>query len=638
MKKYIAILIAIILIFSLSFNVMADEWSTVTNTLATGGSVVREGEYISLNGTYGLSLGEVGNVFSVSARVNVSSTGGTSTIFFKNMGTASAQKWTGVCTNNGTPFFWTHGDGYGWTKVAEGTGSILNEWADVLYIENNGIGSLYVNDELVGSGGVASGSGQLYLGVTYWSADAVSGMVDDVMLYDYDVKDAVIEVPSEVIGDISLKKSIGTDNIVWESDDESVITPEGKVTRGEEDATVKLIAKVNGEVVGEFEVTVLKKPVIVNDKVILSYNFDETDGEIIHDVSGNGNHGAAAGNMAITDDGAVFDGTDDYITMPKGVLYGNDRVTIIMTMTPSSAQKHVFAYGFGNTSETGYIFLNPSRPDTNALRFAATKTNYAYEKEVASIPGIRLGDTNTVTVVINEAYVAMYVDGDLVMDGDIGMTISDLGMTTSNYIGKSLYDADPYFAGTVSEFTVLGYCMKPEDIKANYGKTPEYATEEEHEEYISAVSFENGIDVEIDTFGRSDVKIAAAVLDENGDVIEFSVASTSESLSITKEGTVIVFAYNEEDNIPGNIYVKGTGEGFCYEYTPGKVKIVTKESYSGGMVIVAGYDSAGTLTGVVFKVCDIAADEPIELKGDFENAVTFKMLYWNDLVAMVPVE
>lgn len=664
MKKFFAVLISLICLFSLSLSVMAEETiyytfddgkavATVTNTLAGGGAAIYDdgfiGKSLSLNGTYGIALGAVNETFTVSAMVKITSTGGTNTIFFKNMGTASNQKWTGVLSNAGKPSFWTHGDGYSWSTVASGNEASLGTWAHVVYVENDGTGSLYVNGVLIGSGGVAKGAGQLYLGATYWSADAPSGLIDEVKLYntaltaseiakDYEsyIK-YMLSVPGEVIGDIELAGAIGTKAIVWETSDAGVITSKGKVTRGDSDKTVTLKAIVDGEVIGEFEVTVLKNPVIVNDDVILSYVFDENDGTIIHDISGNGNHAVASGNMVIGKDGALFDGMDDYVTMPEGVLYGHDDITIVMTFKPSGAQKHVFAYGFGNTSDTGYIFLNPSRPTTNTLRFAATKTTHTAEKDVASLPGIRNGEWATVVVVLSGSDAIMYVDGELVMDGNIGMKVSDLGKTTANYIAKSLYDGDPYFAGAVSEFTVYNYAMRESKIEELYKKAVEYAPEETVEEYITGVNFENGIDVEVDTYGRDDVKIGAVVLDEQGEIIEFTVVNADGEINLTSEGTVCVFAFNEEDNIPGNLFVKGKGEGFLYEYTPGKVEITSEENYENGMVIIAGYDIAGTLTGVAFKVTDLAAGKAVELNGEFNNAVTFKMLYWSDLIAMVPI-
>ncbi len=353
-------------------------------------------------------------------------------------------------------------------------------------------------------------------------------------------------------------------------------------------------------------------------------------------MSGNGNHGAAFGNLVYGEEGAVFDGVDDYIQMPKGVLNGDDSITIVMKMKPSKAQEHTFAFGFGNSSNTGYIFLNPSRPDTNALWFAGTDSDYRNERAISSVPGLRKDEWAVVCIAVNEKNASMYVDGELVMDGYMGVTVSDLGECTANYIAKSLYEGDPYFGGVVEEFTVYGYTMSKKDL-AKYKKDVEYLTTAD-EEYITNVNFENGIEVEVDTYMRNDVKIGAVVLDEAGEVTEFTVVEPDEEIILSKEGTICVFAYNEEDNAPGRIFVKGQGEGFSYEYTPGKVGIVCDKDYKNGIVIIAGYDKSGTLCGVSLKICDIIAGEKTELSGEFDNSVTFKMMYWEDLVSMMPIE
>lgn len=655
MRRYIAILISLAcIIFGMSLSATAKEalsytfddgstLTTVTNTLLSGGNVVygegEDGKCIELDGSYGLLLGEVGDTFSVSARIKITSTGGTNTIFFKNMGTKQDQKWTGVLSNEGKPAFWTYGDGYRWSTVASSDEAVLNSWAEVLYVENKGVGALYVNDVLIGKGNVARGSGQLYLGVTYWEADASSGFVDNVRLYTNDITNKTIDIQTEVIGDIELPESMGTKTLEWKTSDASVITVGGKVNRYDTDKTVTLTAYADGEVAGEFEVTVLKKPVIVNNEALLCYEFKSDDGDIIRDTTGNGNHAAAFGGLKIGEEGAVFDGVDDYVKMPDGVLYGHDDVTIVVTFKPEGAQKHTFLYGFGNTADTGYMFLNPSAAGTNTIRFAATQTNYAQEKELASLPGIRSNEWATVAVVLNGGCAAMYIDGDLVMDGDVGMKVSSLGETVANYIAKSLYDTDRYFAGTVKRFEVFNYAMSESEVETLYKKAVEYAPEKENEEYITAVSFRNGIDITLDTRGRDDVKIGAVVLDENNEVVEFAVVNNSEDISLEKSGRVLVFAFNEEDNIPGSIYVKGENEQFKYEYTPDKIEITSNESYENGMVIIAGYDIAGALTGVSLSITDIKAGESVELEGNFGNAVEFRMLYWGaSLLSIVQLD
>lgn len=661
MKKFTFVLISLICIFSLSLGICAEETlnysfdgsdsvNVVTNTLSKGGSAVINDGKLTLNGSYGLKLGEVGETFTVSAAVEITSTGGTNTIFFKDMD-GVGNKWTGILSANKKPSFWTHGGGFSWTTVATGTDD-LGSLSYVTYVEDKGVGTLYVNGEKVGSGNVCNGTGTIYLGATYWSADAVSGTVDNVALYNhaltaqevtaayeenFDFENA-ISLPKEVISDITLPTKLASKTVTWKTSDNSVVTTNGKVTRHQVDKTATLTAYLDGEALKEFKVTVLKKPVIINDDVILSYKFGSDDGEIIHDLSGNGNHGAAYNGLTITDDGALFDGSDDYIKMPEGVLYGHDDITITMTMKPNGAQKHVFAYGFGNTSATGYMFLNPSRPDTNLIRFAATKYDYRSEREVSSLPGIRSGEWATVTMVISDGTAFMYINGDLVMDGELQMTVSSLGETTQNYIAKSLYDGDPYFAGMVSEFTIYNYAMGESKVKELYGKPVEYAPEKVNEDYITSVSFENGIDVELDTFGRNDVKIGVVVLDENNNIIEVQIVTSSDEINLEKDGTICVFAFNEEDNIPGTLYVKGSGEGFNFEYTPGKVMLVSEERLENGTVIIAGYDIAGTLTGVTIEKVDLIEGTAEELTGEFDNAVDFKMLYWESIDSLKPIK
>ena len=662
MKKLYCVLIGFMLILCINISAFAEETlcydfegydniETVTNTLSVGGSLALDNGMLMLDGTCGLKLGEVTDTFTVSAMVKITSNGGTNTIFFKDMD-GVGNKWTGILSKYQRPSFWTHGDNYRWTTVADGTDDLSN-LSLVTYVENEGIGTLYVNGTFVGEGNVEKGNGTLYLGVTYWTADAVVGIVDSVKLFDHALTEdeviaefeasvdyeSSIKLPKEAISDITLPVNIGTKTIVWETSDEAVIDVSGKVTRYDTDKSVTLTAFIDGEKIKGFEIKVLKKPYIVNNDILLSYVFDENDGDIIHDISGNGNHGEAMGNLSVEKDGADFDGVDDYVKMPEGVLYGHDEITIAITLKPNGAQKHVFAYGFGNGSDAGYMFLNPSRPDTNYLRFAATKSSWWEESEIVSLPGVRNNEWATVTVVISDnGFAEMYVDGDLVMDGNLGISISDLGETKLNYIAKSLYDGDPYFAGIVSEFTVYNYCMRESEIKELYGKEIEYDTEDILGEYIQSVSFEDGIDVEVNTLGRDDVKIGVAVIDKVGNVEEFVIFSPDEEIIFEREGTVCVFAFDEEHNTPGNLYVKGRGEGFGFEYTPGKVSLTSDESHIGGTVIIAGYDIAGTLTGTAIKKSDLTAGVPIEIEGDFDNAVRFKMLYWNDLETMIPVE
>ncbi len=577
MKKLIFVLTFLMCAFSFSVSVVAqtplnytfddtESLNVVTNSLEEGEGAKIETGNLSLDGSYGLKLGAVKKAFTVSAMIKVNSQGGTDTIFFKDMDN-KGEKWTGVISRGKKPAVWTHGENHRWETIAEGNDN-LGKWSYVTYVEDGSTGGLYVNGEFVGEGTVEEGEGELYLGATYWSADAISALVDSVTLYQraltkeeimaeyekhIDYKTA-ITLPEKVVFNLDLVEKIASKKVVWESSDESVISVSGEVTRQQEDKTVTLKALIDGNVISTFDITVLKKPSDENEEVIVDYVFDEKDGEIVYDKSGNSNHGASYGSVAFDKNGAYFDGADDYLKMPEGILYGKDEITIVTTFTPHIAQAHTFLYGFGNGAEDGYMFLNPSKPGTNQIQFTATMKGSEDEKNINSIPGIRINEEATVCVVLKGTFASMYINGDLVMDGDMGLKARDLGKTKENYIAKSLYAADPYFKGNMKNFTVYGYCMSEEDIQKAFGKPVEYLEKAPY--------------------------------------------------SIPKEK-------------------------FKAEYTSGEVKIVTDFSMENAVIVVAGYDALGNLTGVSLKALIIKEGKAFNVKGDFENAVEFKMFSLN---------
>ncbi len=496
-KKFISLLAAGALALSAmptmaaetaSFPFEGEELSVVTNTLEDGGEAQVTENTLTLDGTYGLYLGEVTNKFAVSALVKVTSEGDSDTLFFKNMGTKDYQKWTGVLSKGGKAAFWSHGsDARNLTVVFESIEENLTECGHVVFTEYGGVGSLYINGLLQGYGNVANGAGDLYLGVTYWEADAIGAEVQDVkvfdtnlsyedvfnMYYDNYASDTprVPDIASEAVEDIELIDTFGIKSVTWETSDASVITADGKVTRADEDKSVVLKAYMDGELTNEFTETVTKRAETVNEDVIFSYVFDANDTTgVVHDASGNGNHATAYNGLTMTENGAYFDGLDDYVKMPDGILNGHDEITIVFKATPEREQQHIFAYAFGNSSSEGYIFLNTSRPSTTELRFAATPEGSGAEQAIYYAPGVSIGESAEIVVVINGTEAALYRDGELLMEGDLGMTVSDLSDTVENYIGKSLYASDAYFKGLVSEFTVYDKAMTADEVRELYAQ------------------------------------------------------------------------------------------------------------------------------------------------------------------------
>lgn len=205
---------------------------------------------------------------------------------------------------------------------------------------------------------------------------------------------------------------------------------------------------------------------------ILWYEFD--DGA--KDSSGNGQNGTVNGAV-IKDGSAVFDGTDDYIKMPDGILKNAASATVAIYLKPEIEKANQFTWCIGNSSENGYMFLNTYNPNSK-LRAAITKTTYTAEEELASSAYAAKDEWVSIIAVFDGANSALYRDGERVAT-NTAMTIkpSDLGATTANYIAKSVYN-DPYFKGTVSDFRIYDTALSAEEAgkvfeeqKSSYTKT-----------------------------------------------------------------------------------------------------------------------------------------------------------------------
>ncbi len=179
-------------------NLMSDETeiTTVANDLSEGGEAVYSkysysNQGLALDGSYGLKIGEVGSEFTVSTWAKIENSGGVVDVFFKNMGNASVQDWVGICCTHGYPKIWTHNNSeFRWKDVTKATSWTTGEWTFYTYSEKDGIGTLYINGEKVGSGKVSGAdSAQLYLGATFWSGDVLKGTVDNLYLFDKQLND-----------------------------------------------------------------------------------------------------------------------------------------------------------------------------------------------------------------------------------------------------------------------------------------------------------------------------------------------------------------------------------------------------------------------------------------------------------------
>ncbi len=159
-----------------------------------------------------------------------------------------------------------------------------------------------------------------------------------------------------------------------------------------------------------------------------------------------------------------------YVQLPAGILSNYSAVTIETWVTfPNQLPVNCFFYGFGNTDASGagydYIFCAPQ-----GGRIAITAADPGWQGEQNAVGA---GDLSFLTnlhfvAVYNPpgGKLALYTNGVLVAQ-NTGVTIPMSAVSSVlNYIGRSLYNADPYPDLVLDEFRMYNWALRLDEIAA----------------------------------------------------------------------------------------------------------------------------------------------------------------------------
>ncbi|MFD9320789.1 family 43 glycosylhydrolase [Streptomyces sp. NPDC060053] len=203
----------------------------------------------------------------------------------------------------------------------------------------------------------------------------------------------------------------------------------------------------------------------------LWYKLDATSGTTVTDASGHGRDGTVTGaaGWSSTGQGLAFNGSDTYVKMPNDVLKGMDAISVAMDVRIDAAQSTpYFLYGFGNSSGSngnGYLFTTG-----NSLRTSIATGNWSTEQTTKPADSHNL----TRSVWKHLAYTQSGTTGVLYEDGvevarNTSVTITPgaigSGITTANYLGKSVYSGDRLFKGDIRDFRVYDHALPASDVE-----------------------------------------------------------------------------------------------------------------------------------------------------------------------------
>jgi hypothetical protein len=215
------------------------------------------------------------------------------------------------------------------------------------------------------------------------------------------------------------------------------------------------------------------------------YSFNESGGSTATDsVGGSSWDGTLNGGAALSGGQLTLDGASGYVDLPAGLVSNMDAITIEAwaTMGTPAAYAPLYAFGDfnGNAIPEGrnYIMFQPftgAVPPTANMTFGTGDPGYLDEED-ATLPLVSNNVTNYLGNVYLACvyhplvgYVALYTNGVLaaVNSNVLNMVDVTLGTDPYNYLGLSLYAADPFFAGSIDEMRIYHGALTAGQIAAD---------------------------------------------------------------------------------------------------------------------------------------------------------------------------
>ncbi|MER6961789.1 LamG domain-containing protein [Streptomyces sp. NPDC000618] len=234
----------------------------------------------------------------------------------------------------------------------------------------------------------------------------------------------------------------------------------------------------------------------ISNGLVLRYKLDETTGTVAHDSSGHGRDGTVNGTTVWKGvEGLEFNGFNTYVKMPNNVMTGLNSITVAFDVwiDPGMGTPYFF-YGLGNTSGTngnGYLFTTGS-----TFRTSLSMTDYTAKQDIQPSGGsykLSRGMWKHVAYTQTGDTGIMYENGvEKARKTDVTITPGAIGggTTTANYLGRSLYAYDKYFAGRMRDFRVYDRALSSAEVQSTANQTEEEWTQ------VQALASANGaIDV-----------------------------------------------------------------------------------------------------------------------------------------------
>jgi len=207
------------------------------------------------------------------------------------------------------------------------------------------------------------------------------------------------------------------------------------------------------------------------------YSFNDADGSTIatDSVAGAAGDGALVGTAAIANGKLILDGAGSYVDLPTGLINGYSALTLEawVSFGANSAWARLWDFGSQNVNGGGdtSIFFSPhiGSGGLEMTMFVPGKNDHiGISTNLDGTPILHL-----VAVYFPAAgYQELYINGTRVgYNPGATIQLSEINDTV-NWIGRSLFNADPYLNATLDEFRIYNGALTAADVSADFAAGP----------------------------------------------------------------------------------------------------------------------------------------------------------------------
>ena len=234
----------------------------------------------------------------------------------------------------------------------------------------------------------------------------------------------------------------------------------------------RALAGVTALALGLSGAIIATQPAMAAAQLVAHYPLDESSGTVAVDASGAGRDGAYVGSPALSGgEGVRLDGADDHVKLPNNLLAGLASITVSAEVLVRAAQgTPYFIYGFGNTDAggvgNGYLYSTG-----NAYKTSIASGNWSTEQTANSGANLERDVWKTITYTLDDATntARVYLDGiQVAQNANVTITPGSIGggVTTANYLGRSVYNADKRLAGSLRDVRIYDTALTAADVAA----------------------------------------------------------------------------------------------------------------------------------------------------------------------------